>query len=185
MSDIMRFMNMRTSETFNAGDYRDAMQAAINEATTSNDPSTQTGAVLVGSDGKIISRGSNNMPRGVVSTPERSERPLKYLVREHAERVAIYRAARVGRATIDSVMVSMWAACADCARATICAGCKAFVRFPLEHDASNWGESQRVADEMLTEAGVAIVEYDFPDLNVPRIRRSGDWWTPERVRSAN
>lgn len=159
------------------------MQAALYEARNSDDPSTQTGAALADSEGGIITVGANTMPGGVLSTPERMEAPLKYLVREHAERKAIYTAAMFGRATMHTVMVSIWAACTDCARATIEAGCDGFVRFPVDYGASNWGDSQRIADEMLQEAGVEIVEYDFPGLTQVPLRRSGKLWVPEMLKT--
>jgi len=155
----------------------------MREAAKSDDPSTQTGATLVDGQGSIISVGANTMPHGVHVTPERQERPLKYMVRDHAERNAIYAAARakLGRATIDSIMVTIWAPCAECARGIIQAGCAACIQYPLDHSASDWGESQRVAYEMMQEAGVEVVEYDFPGVERVPLRRGGQLWVPERL----
>jgi len=145
------------------------MQAALHEAATSDDPSTQTGAALADLEGGIIVVGANRMPGGVKSTRDRMVAPEKYLVREHAEREAIYTAAMFGHRLMHSVMVTIWAPC------------DAVVRFPVEYGASSWGDSQRIADEMLHEAGVEIVDYDFPGLTQVPLRRSGKLWVPEML----
>jgi len=69
-------------------------------ASRSKDPATQIGCVIVGPAREIRSTGYNSLPRRVDDTrPERLERPTKYLWIEHAERNAIYNAARAGTAT--------------------------------------------------------------------------------------
>ena len=103
--------------------FRPAMQAALYEAQDSDDPSTQTGAAIADDEGNIITVGANRMPYGVKPNKSRMEAPEKYLVREHAERQAIYNAAKYGHSLLHSVMVTIWAPCADCARGTINAGC--------------------------------------------------------------
>ena len=66
----------------------------------SKDERTQIGALIVGVDNEIVSTGYNSFPRGIVdSRPERQERPEKYYWFEHAERNAIYNAARIGVST--------------------------------------------------------------------------------------
>ena len=63
----------------------------------SKDESTQIGAVVVGEDREVLSTGYNSFPRGLDdSLKERQERPEKYFWMEHAERNAIYNAARIG-----------------------------------------------------------------------------------------
>ena len=66
-------------------------------ASWSKDRSTQVGCVIVGDSNQILSGGYNGFPRGVVDDIDsRHERPAKYLWTEHAERNAIYNAARHG-----------------------------------------------------------------------------------------
>jgi len=66
-------------------------------STKSNDQSTKVGAVIVGPHHEIRSTGWNDFPRGVIDNiQERRKRPTKYDFTEHAERNAIYNAARVG-----------------------------------------------------------------------------------------
>lgn len=176
--------------TINPENYRFAMEAALAVAAESDDLSTQTGAVVAAMEPatftatqRILGRGANNMPSGVLDTPQRRERPLKYSVREHAERAAIYDAARRGNQTLRSVMVSVWAGCADCSRAAIGAGVEAFISFPWRPDTTpnHWDDDILLGREMLTEAGVAVVDYDFPGIEIPSLRRNYGLWQPDTL----
>lgn len=60
----------------------------------SKDPSTQVGGYFIDDDYTVITQGYNGFPRGVAETPERWERPAKYLRTEHAERNGIFNLAR-------------------------------------------------------------------------------------------
>lgn len=95
----------------------------------SKDERTQIGAVIVGVDNEIVSTGYNSFPRGINDDiPERQERPEKYFWFEHAERNAIYNAARIGVSTLGTTMyMTCGISCADCARAIISAGIKKVV----------------------------------------------------------
>jgi dCMP deaminase len=133
---------------------------------SSDDQSTHNGAVLV-YDGRIIAAAANGFPRGIEGTPERQQRPLKYAVIEHAERNAIYEAARLGRMTAGATMYCPWSVCADCARAIIQAGITRLVSHHAQHRPTrpDWKESLAIADQMLREAGVKHDEIDA-DLGV-------------------
>ena len=73
------------------------MELAFLVASWSKDPSTKTGAVVVGPDKEIRATGYNGLVRGVADDiPERMERPTKYDFFEHAERNAIYNACLTG-----------------------------------------------------------------------------------------
>ena len=90
----------------------------------SKDQSTQIGAVIVGTDNEVLSTGYNSFPRGLDdSLQERQERPEKYFWFEHAERNAIYNAARVGTPLKGSVIyLTSGLACMDCARGIVNSG---------------------------------------------------------------
>src|SRR5678816_3286831 len=73
------------------------LREAARIATWSKDRSTKVGCVIVGPSREIRSTGYNGFPRGVNDdVDERHARPMKYAYCEHAERNAIYNAARVG-----------------------------------------------------------------------------------------
>jgi dCMP deaminase len=81
----------------------------------SKDERTQIGAVIVGKDKEIVSTGYNSFPRGIKdNVKERQERPEKYFWFEHAERNAIYNAARIGVSTKGCTMyLSCGIPCSD------------------------------------------------------------------------
>jgi dCMP deaminase len=94
----------------------------------SKDPDTQLGAVIVGPAREIRSTGYNSLPRGIRDgVPERLERPTKYLWMEHAERNAIYNAARHGTPLESCTLYCELLPCMDCARAIVQAGIREVV----------------------------------------------------------
>lgn len=132
------------------------LEMARHVATRSTDRSTKVGCVIVGPDGEIRATGHNGFPRGVDDTEDRHQRPAKYAWTEHAERNAIYSAARAGIATKGCGLVMTWFPCADCARAVIQAGITGIVCATPDPADSRWGEDFRVARAMLREAGVTM-----------------------------
>lgn len=143
------------------------LKMAMLVATKSKDDSTQVGCVIVGLDNEIVSTGFNGFPRGVNEDEEaRWERPAKYFRAEHAERNAIYNAARMGARTRDCTAYMTAPPCADCARALIQAGIRV-VYHPAVHEFANrekWAESHDYALSMLKEADVTVIRMkDAPD----------------------
>lgn len=163
---------------------RKYLYQAYQQAQGSPDPSTQCAALLIDPiTMRSIASGINEFPGGVKYTDERWERPLKYSVIEHAERNAIYQAARYGNSTIGCIMVAPWAACADCARAIIQAGISTLVRHKQASDRSPqfWLDSIVIADDMLREAGVIVVDYDgdvCAHKEEIKVLHTGQTWIP-------
>jgi dCMP deaminase len=130
--------------------------------TKSKDPHTQVGCVITGQDHGIRSTGYNSFPRGLDdNVEERKQRPEKYLWIEHAERNAIYNAAKSG-IPLDGCAIYMHGLpCTDCARAIIQSGIKKIV-----YDANEWAKWNSVkynselinkSLQMLSECGVEVV----------------------------
>lgn len=91
----------------------------------SKDPHTKVGCVIVGLDKEIRTTGFNGFCRGVFELdPSRWERPEKYFWVEHAERNAIYNAARVGINLINCIAYVQILPCVECAKALIQSGIK-------------------------------------------------------------
>jgi dCMP deaminase len=130
-------------------------------ATKSKDKSRQVGCVLVGPDHEVLSTGYNGMCRGLNDdVPERHERPEKYYWFEHAERNAVYNAARAGVKLKGATAYMQSAPCADCARALIQAGVtRIHARRANDFLKSRWVESIECAKIMLAEAGVELTEW--------------------------
>lgn len=102
----------------------DYMRVAIAASQASDDPDTQTGCVLAfaGPLKGLYVQGANQLPRGVRKTQDRLVRPEKYRWIEHAERVAIFSAARAGQSTHGAIAYQFFMPCMDCARALVFAG---------------------------------------------------------------
>lgn len=144
------------------------------------DTSTHNGSVLVTSDGEEFVRGTNRLPPGVKPDDRRlNQRPDKYDYMEHAERWAIYTAARQGVPTERATLYVPWYACKDCARGIIVAGIKRVVGHKQMFDKTpeRWRESIAIGDEMLDEAGVIRDIYDGPIGGV-RVLFNGEHWEP-------
>lgn len=130
------------------------MGFAEHAASNSKD-STKVGAVLVGKDGRsTLLTAYNGPPAGVADTPDRFERPRKYLFASHAEANLIAFAAREGIKTEGCTVYVTHAPCAACARTLIQAGIQAIVQ--------GSGKTSMPAEEfeagalMLAEAGVEV-----------------------------
>jgi dCMP deaminase len=128
-------------------------------ASKSKDPSTKVGVVIVGPDNEVISTGYNDFPRGVKDTDEeRRERPDKYLWTEHAERNAIYNAARIGVSLKGCTMYMNFEPrpCANCMRGVIQAGISRIVgtNQPFPGKGPQWDMEFQISDRMAKEAGI-------------------------------
>lgn len=137
---------------------------AIQVATRSKDRNTNIGVVIVGKNNQVLSTGYNSFPAGINdAVPGRQERPEKYFWFEHAERNAIYNAAKSGVCTNDSVMyLSCSCPCADCARAIINSGIKE-IWIQKEDSTTNpakWNEHAKRSLDMFSEAGIAVKYYE-------------------------
>ena len=130
----------------------------------SKDRSTKVGAVIVDDDATVISTGFNSFPRGVDDTVDsRHERPAKYRWTEHAERNAIYNAAR--RILKGTTMVLQYppCPCTDCTRGVIQTGIKKIIvpKGAFFPGVGDWSDDLKIAKEMLEEAGVEIEEVEY------------------------
>jgi dCMP deaminase len=126
----------------------------------SKDTSRKIGCVIVGKSREIVTTGFNGFPRGVEeSITDRHLRPEKYLWTEHAERNAIYNAARLGVKVENCTMYSTLFPCMDCARAIIQSGISVLVAKKPDLSDPKYGEEFRKAIIMLGEAGVLVSWY--------------------------
>ena len=130
----------------------------------SKDPNTKVGAVIVGPDQQIVSTGFNGFPRRVLEDiPSRWQIPTKYSYVEHAERNAIYNAARHGVALRGCSMYVVGfgppnVPCTACSRAVIQAGVVEVVGAAAAPALNFWVHDLELARSMLLEAGVRLVE---------------------------
>jgi dCMP deaminase len=157
----------------------------------SKDPSTKLGVVLVTTANDLVSVGWNGFPRGVreevtqrvivddegsyrdevikgLLDDERWEkRPEKYRWVEHAERNAVYNAARLGRPTLGTVAYinADPTPCSDCTRSFIQAGVHKIVGInkPFTGKGTNVHyHCGAIENTMLDEAGIKRVRLEWP-----------------------
>lgn len=137
--------------------WEDYYMGFARHASLKSKDSTQVGAILVDPDGAVILTAYNGPPRGVRDTPDRFERPEKYLYASHAEANLVAFAARRGITTLGCSVYCTHLPCASCTRTLIQAG----VRYITYGD----GTFQALANEapavkfMCTEAGVILKQH--------------------------
>ncbi len=128
----------------------------------SGDPSTQVGSIIVRDD-VILTTGVNHMVASeFCEDPANFERPLKYKLIEHAERDAIYKAAKLGARLDGSTLYSTWAACPDCARAIVMSGIKRVVthKQTMDRVPDRWRDDIAIGLKIFKIAGVELVLFD-------------------------
>jgi dCMP deaminase len=132
-------------------------------ATRSKDRSVQVGAVIVDKVKNIRACGYNGFVRNINDDIEaRHQRPTKYLWTEHAERNAIYSAARSGISVEGCSIYCTHAPCCDCVRGIIQSGITT-VYYPIGTIMATFAENIMVGQEMLNEAGVVFAEINGTD----------------------
>lgn len=131
-------------------------------STWSRDPSTQVGAVTVGSKGQLLSQGYNGFPRGVEDLDKRYEnREEKYNLIVHAEMNTIYNASYSGICLNGaSIYIYGLKICNECAKGIIQVGIKRVVMKHPKNTAKNkdkWDEAFKISKTMFKEAGVEFI----------------------------
>lgn len=137
------------------------MRVALEAARESPNRVRQVGAVLSTADGTTITA-CNTFPPGVRDLPERHEGDGRFVWMEHAERHAIFAAARRGIATAGARLTTTFFPCIDCARAIVDAGITCVETPPPAFEDPIWGQAFIRSRVILTEGGVAIRHIDMP-----------------------
>ena len=131
------------------------LERAIAAAAASPNKIRKVGAVLVAAGTEIA--GCNAFPPGIKALPERAVGDNRFIWLEHAERTAIFEAARRGIATDGGTLLSTYFPCTDSARALVQSGIATLVTPRPEYDDPVWGESFRTSAAILAEGAVAVV----------------------------
>ena len=131
------------------------MAAALRAAAASPNRVRQVGAVLATRDGTQIAA-CNTFPPGVRDLEERHAGDGRLVWMEHAERHAIFEAARRGLATAGAHLTTTFFPCIDCARAIVDTGIACLdTPAPAFADPA-WGASFERSQVILQEGGVDI-----------------------------
>jgi dCMP deaminase len=135
------------------------MGLALHIASWSKDRGRHIAAVIVGPDNEIRSTGYNGIPRGVrddVEERHSRETKEKFIWGAHAERNAIYNAARIGIPLKGCRIYSTHYPCVDCAIAIIQSGLIELIATKPDFNDPQWAESYKIAQIMLKEANIRV-----------------------------
>jgi dCMP deaminase len=132
------------------------VEQAILAARQSPSRPRKVGAVLVLADGTTTLVACNDFPAGVSDLEARHAYPERLLWIEHAERNAIFAAARRGLATAGATLVATFHPCADCARAIVQAGVTTLHTMAPDFADPIWGPAFRFSCAILEEGGVRV-----------------------------
>lgn len=116
----------------------------------------QVGAVITFADGGEPISACNTFPAGVADLDWRHEGDGRFVWMEHAERNAIYAAARAGRRLSGASIISSFFPCIDCARAIVQTGIRHLTTYDPPLDDPVWGASFPRSQVILQEGGVAL-----------------------------
>ncbi len=144
----------------------------------SDDDSTWTGAVILDGD-VIVAKGANVFSHGVKKTKERLIKPLKYTLLDHAERQAVYSAAKSGKKLEGLTIYTPWIPCSPCANAIISSGISTIVihyEKTLKTPA-DWNLEVSHTFDILLEAGVTVKIFKGKIGGVNNLFR-GEMWKP-------
>lgn len=137
------------------------MARAHKSAIPSKDRSLKVGCVITTENYRFLVNGYNGFPSGLDDTIEaRHQRPEKYIWTEHAERNAIYNAARNGIRIEYCRAYVNWHPCVECARALIQVGMIELITYRPDFDHERFGASFVKAAEMLTACGIPVTFMD-------------------------
>jgi len=135
------------------------LELAKNISQWSKDPSTKVGCVIIGPNKEILTTGYNGLPRGTNDDiPDRLVRPEKYFWFEHAERNAIYNAARIGVPLLGATAYVTLCPCMDCARGIVQSGIKRVVTVDIRETDTiqRWKEDFMRTEILFEECGVTL-----------------------------
>lgn len=127
-------------------------------ASWSGDHSTRNAARVVHPDYATNCGIAVNSVPNEIGRWERFKAGLKSTYVEHAERAALYRAAREGYGTDRAELYALWAACPECARAIVSCGISRVITCAATYSATpqRWRLQVRTGLAILDEAGVDV-----------------------------
>jgi len=117
----------------------------------------KVGAAILVCDGGETIAACNTFPKGVADLDWRHEGDGRLVWMEHAERNAIFAAAREGRALAGATLATTFFPCIDCARAIVQSGVVRVLSPEPALDDPIWGASFPRSRAILEEGGVELI----------------------------
>ena len=140
---------------------KDYMRIAyINAERDSHDNSTRAGAIIIIDQASHIS-GVNRFTSAKQNNERNLNRERKYPRIVHAERHAIFTAARMGIRLEGKTMVCPWACCPECAQAIVMSGIsKVYAhKDALDRTPERWREAIQMGIEILKDGDVEYIPW--------------------------
>ncbi len=117
-------------------------------------------------DRRILATGYNGFPATLSDSLDLyADREYKLSVVVHAEKNALFNAAKNGANTESCIAYVTFPPCSQCAAALIQAGVKVVVCPDPASSPERWRTNFRIASDILVESGVRILYYSEADLN--------------------
>lgn len=132
--------------------------SAVAFAANSPNRIRQVGAAIVTADHLTQISACNTFPDGVQDLDWRHEGDGRFVWMEHAERNAIFAAARAGHALAGATMATTFFPCIDCARAIVQSGVKRLITPPPAFDDPVWGVAFERSHIILAEGGIELID---------------------------
>jgi dCMP deaminase len=132
------------------------MDLAKAAAKSSPNKVRQVGAVIEFTDGGKPISACNTFPEGVADMDWRHEGDGRFVWMEHAERNAIYAAAKLGRSLAGASITTTFFPCIDCARAIVQTGIRMLTTSEPPLDDPVWGAAFPRSRIILEEGGVTL-----------------------------
>lgn len=130
-------------------------------AEMSKDEDTKVGAIIIDCENKVVvTKGYNDLPRGVYHFKERNSRPLKYKFTVHAEKNALFNALYRGVSVKGLTMLSTLYSCCPCAGGIIQSGITQFVCPTPDWEYPSLKDDYRHTEAMFKEAGIDVIFED-------------------------
>ncbi len=151
------------------------VELAIAAANRSPGRPRKVGAVLILDSGRTLTA-CNDFPTGVRDVEARHADSERLMWIEHAERNAIFAAARAGLSTAGATLVATYHPCVECARAIVQAGITTLHTLAPNVADPIWGPGFGRSAEILAEGGVRVsyLEHDPAAMHAATLGRRPD-----------
>lgn len=137
---------------------------AIRGSKYSDDPRTKNAALIVSTSGRWIVE-NNHFLNNIYfnfSEEDKYNKEIKDIYLEHAERAAIYSAAKYDIDCYDAVLYSPWVGCVACSRGIVLSGIKRVVTLKNFYKSNTWEREIELGRQLMENRGVKI---EYMELN--------------------
>lgn len=161
-----------TSGSDSYKEYLRLMLEAIAERSNSDDPKSLISprsavGCVIAFGANIISRSANVIPPKLKLLGGFNKKNLidhdRYVIIEHAERAAIFRAYQNGYQLDGATLYCTRTPCCDCARAILWSGIEKIIILSVKYTDDPWGESQKEGLRILADGGVSVSFIDLDE----------------------